>query len=292
MEGHLPVYWAILKRPVAPAPVKTDHDPATPSGDPDALVLAILNASIPLTPQCVADARLACMTVSDNALFVRLGRRYDAFSPRSGTDKVLLGGTDAVDSVAVVETRGSTASAAFVVRFSIAQFQLRMRVSKLARIEFIARGTNGALSQLLAIANKLFLGCLVSTCSGRLWYLTFSVASVSNGSHLSIARAGEWLVSLGLGEFSSPTWVDARLSIVDHHTSPPTPAGTDTSSRMALRGLPLPPKHPLQGLPGKNRPAMSLPIRTSNFQISPGGPMREVVVSLEKFMAGATLQNE
>jgi hypothetical protein len=131
-----------------------------------------------------------------------------------------------------------------------------------------------------------------STCSGRLWYLTFSVAGVSNGSHLCTARAGEWLVSLGLGDYSSPTWVDARLSIVDHHTSPSTPAATDTPSRMTLRGLPLPPKHPLQALPGKGRLAMSLPIRTSNFQISPGGPMREVVVSLEKFMAGATLQNE
>jgi len=100
------------------------------------------------------------------------------------------------------------------------------------------------------------------------------------------------MVSLGLGEYSSPTWVDARLSITDHHTSPSTPAGTDTSSRMALRSLPLPPKHPLQALPGKSRAAMSLPIRTSNLQISPGGPMREIVVSLEKFMAGATLQNE
>ena len=145
MEGHLPIYWAILKRPVAPAPVKTDHDAGTPSGDHDALVLAILDASIPLTPQSVADARLACMTVSDNALFVRLGRRYDAFLPRSGTDKVLLGGTDAVDAITVLETRApaAAAAAAFIVRFSIAQFQLRMRVSNLARIEFIARGTYG-----------------------------------------------------------------------------------------------------------------------------------------------------
>jgi hypothetical protein len=71
VEGHLPVYWAVLKRPVAPAPVKA----ATPSNDPDSLVFAILDASIPLSPQCVADARLACMTVSDNSLFARLGRR-------------------------------------------------------------------------------------------------------------------------------------------------------------------------------------------------------------------------
>jgi hypothetical protein len=36
---------------------------------------------------------------------------------------------------------GSNISAAFTVRFSFTQFQLRMRVSKQARIEFIARGT-------------------------------------------------------------------------------------------------------------------------------------------------------
>jgi hypothetical protein len=30
-----------------------------------------------------------------------------------------------------------------------------------------------------------------------------------------MSLAGEWLVSLGLAEPSSPTWVDARLFIVD-----------------------------------------------------------------------------
>ena len=157
VEGHLPIYWAILKRPTsspaAPAPVKGDHHTTTPSsGDHDALVFAIIDASIPLNPQTIADTRLACMTASDNALFHRLGRRYEAFSPRSGTDRVLLGGSDAVDTVEVMETRGggggggsgssgAAAGAAFTVRFSLTQFQLRMRVSKLARIEFIARGT-------------------------------------------------------------------------------------------------------------------------------------------------------
>ena len=105
-------------------------------------MLAILDASLPLNAQSVVDTRLACMTVSDNALFVRLAQRYEEFSPRSGTDKVLLGGAEAVDTVSVEEVRGSGSSAAapFVVRFSITQFQLRMRVSKLAKIEFIARG--------------------------------------------------------------------------------------------------------------------------------------------------------
>jgi hypothetical protein len=150
VEGHLPVYWAVLKRPPAAAAaaataaaVKTDHTRPAGNSDPDALVLAILDASLPINAASVADARLACVTVSDNALFVRLGQRYEAFSPRSGIDRVLLGGSDTVDTASVEEARGSgsNVSAAFTVRFSITQFQLRMRVSKQARIEFIARGT-------------------------------------------------------------------------------------------------------------------------------------------------------
>ena len=158
VEGHLPVYWAILKRPaaapaasvvvVAAAAKKTDHHKSPPArdpaADPDALVLAILDASLPMNAMSVADARLACVTVSDNALFARIGQRYEAFSPRLGTDRVLLGGTDAVDPVSVEDIHGggTGAPAAFNVRFSITQFQLRMRVSKQARIEFIARGTS------------------------------------------------------------------------------------------------------------------------------------------------------
>ena len=134
VEGHLPVYWAVLKRPAVP--VKADH--TTPSSDPDSLVLAILDSSLPLNAQSVAEARLACMTVSDNALFVRLGLRYEGFSQRLGTDKVLLGG-DTVDSVTVDEPHNG--GGAFAVQISLTQFPLRMRVSKLARVEFVARGT-------------------------------------------------------------------------------------------------------------------------------------------------------
>ncbi len=54
-------------------------------------------------------------------------------------------------------------------------------------------------------------------------------------------------------------------------------------------GLPLPPKHPTFG---KHRNAASLPIKTTSSQLYPGGPTREVVVSLDKFLFGATLQNE
>jgi len=187
VEGHLPIYWAILKRSAsssaAPAPVKEGHTTTPSFGDHDALVLAIMDTSIPLSPQSIADARLACMTVSDNALFHRLGRRYDAFSPRSGTDRVLLGGTDTVDTVQVMETRGgaggsgAAAGAAFTVRFSITQFQLRMRVSKLARIEFIARGTYscGAVAKLFDLFSTLLREIMVPCvfCRGRVQWAAY-----------------------------------------------------------------------------------------------------------------------
>jgi hypothetical protein len=74
VEGHLPIYWAILKRPPATAGVdKKDYSSFASKSDPDALVRALLDASLPINAASVADARLACVTVSDNALFVRLG---------------------------------------------------------------------------------------------------------------------------------------------------------------------------------------------------------------------------
>ena len=74
---------------------------------------------------------------------MRLEQRYEAFSPRSGTDRMLLAGSGTVDTVSVEEAcgSGSNISAAFAMWFSITQFQLRMHVSEQARIEFVARGT-------------------------------------------------------------------------------------------------------------------------------------------------------
>jgi len=131
-----------------------------------------------------------------------------------------------------------------------------------------------------AKANVLILFSLL----GRLWYLAFSVGGVPTGPHLQ-GRTGDWLVSLGLGEYSSPAWVDARLSIVDG--SPPMPLDSSSvASRIASCGLPM---HPTSG---KHRPPASLPIRTGSYQITPGGTNREIVVSLDKYLFGAALQNE
>ena len=67
------------------------------------LLLAIVDASLPINAASVADARLACITVSDNALFVCLGQRYEVFSPRSWADRVLHGGSNPVDTVSAAE---------------------------------------------------------------------------------------------------------------------------------------------------------------------------------------------
>ena len=138
----------------------------------------------------------------------------------------------------------------------------------------------------MAVLRLLF--CLFCLRLERLWYLAFSVAGVDTGPPQRTSRAGEWLVSLGLEEYSSPTWVDARLSIVDR-SPPPCPPSTYGQSLAAHRlSLPLPPKHPHSY---EHRNA-SLHIKTSDDQISYGGPVREIVVSLDKFWFGPTQQNE
>ena len=89
------------------------------------------------------------------------------------------------------------------------------------------------------------LACLFVCASGRSWYLAFSVAGVNTGPPLGTSRAGEWLVSLGLGENRSPTWVDGRLSIVDRSLPPSSTLDPPSvAQRVTHLGLPLPPKHP------------------------------------------------
>src|SRR6266702_646727 len=129
----------------------------------------------------------------------------------------------------------------------------------------------------------------VACCPGRLWQLVFAVAGAPGVPHPHPGCVGEWLVSLSLSEPSSAAWVDARLSIVDRSLPPPPSAPDPPQTTPRLRGLPLPPKHPNHG---KQRPTVSLPIKTGTHQISPSGPLREIVVSLEKFAFGTTLQNE
>lgn len=126
IEGHTPIYWAIVKRPAEP-PNPDDYD----------LVTALLFHSSPLTSTTVSDIRLACLMTSDQALFQRL-RLSPVFSPLSGTDEMLLGGSIPQDTISVGDVEGD--ASAFVANFEILSFQKRMRVSKRIDIEFIAKG--------------------------------------------------------------------------------------------------------------------------------------------------------
>jgi len=231
LTGDLPVYWAIVKRPAAATcPVQgeegdTDHG----CDDPDALVLAILDFSQPLQKATVVAARRACMAVSDNALFRRLCGLFKEFAPVSDTDAMLLEGSGAQDNVVVNEL--SSNDGAFVARIKLAQFRLRMRVSKQVCVEFVARGKRGWLSP----CGRHFSSLL--SCSGRMWCLTFSRDTLPAGT-FPAEKSGQsksgsssvnkpWVVILQLGEHSSPTWVDAQLVITG---DPPVPTESGQSS--------------------------------------------------------------
>ena len=218
LAGDLPVYWAIIKRPAAVRrPVQgVEDDTDRGHGDPDALVLAILDFSRPLQSATVVAARRACTTVSDNALFRRLCRLFKEFAPVSDKDTMLLEGSGTQDNVVVEEL--SRNDGAFVARIELVQFRVRMRVSKRVCVEFVARG-----KRVWLYPCGLCFSSLLS-CLDRMWCLAFSAddftvynfpvsdvpGSFKSGSS-SVDRP--WVVTLQLGEYSSPTWVDAQLVV-------------------------------------------------------------------------------
>ncbi|KII91156.1 hypothetical protein PLICRDRAFT_37851 [Plicaturopsis crispa FD-325 SS-3] len=132
IEGHTPMYWAIVKRP--PALLR----PPPPDDRLPLLLDVLLDHAAPLTPGTVADIRHACLLAADEALFQRL-RRHPQFSPLSGTEEMLWGAAPPWprDDVRVEEVPGD--HGAFVVHFALTQFQRRMRVAKQVGVEFIAR---------------------------------------------------------------------------------------------------------------------------------------------------------
>ncbi|KZV97544.1 hypothetical protein EXIGLDRAFT_703195 [Exidia glandulosa HHB12029] len=120
IEGHTPLYWAILK------------DPAPSEGQ---ISLVDLLMSFPLTPASIQDARQACLLNSDDTVFQRL-RRSPGCAGLSPTDELLLG-SPPQDRVVVENAEGD--HGAFKVTLHFVHFQKRMRVSRTVRAEFIAR---------------------------------------------------------------------------------------------------------------------------------------------------------
>jgi hypothetical protein len=240
LAGDLPVYWAIIKRPAAARrPVQGEENDI--DHDPDALVLAILDFSRPLQSATVVAARRACTTVSDNALFRRLCKLFKEFAPVSDTDAMLLEGSGTHDNVVVEEL--SRNDGAFVARIELVQFRLRMRVSKRVCVEFVARGERCCLSPCGHHFSSLF------PCSDRMWCLSFSAddfptynfpvpafdvpgwGTFKSGSS-SVDRP--WVVTLRLGEYSSPTWVDAQL-VITGNSPVPTESEQPSSISIPLR---------------------------------------------------------
>lgn len=125
VEGHSPLYWAIIKRP---------SDQVDSDGD---LVQTLLSLASPLTEDTISEVRLACLQNSDQRLFQHL-RRMRTLAPLSGADELLLGDRVPPDEVAVEDIPGD--EGAFAVSFRFNMFQRRMRISKQISMEFIARG--------------------------------------------------------------------------------------------------------------------------------------------------------
>lgn len=283
IENHLAVYWAIIKRPSDSAKFYSSNIHAVPESD--ALVMALLAASSPISATTVSEVRLACLANSDHALFQRIKRRFDAFSLLSGADAILLATNgvrmeDRGDNVTVEDVRGN--ARAFIARFEIIQFQLRMRVSKKVDVEFIAKG--------------------------RFWRLSFLVTPET---HLNVHhRAGSWLVVLTLLEHSPPTWIDSQLVISEPPPSPnpdsgtsivPTPSPSDALPSYPSVRYQAPPQHPardsiFRSKGKKSKPAVNLRIKSGSKQLSPqssqsSGP-HQITVSLEDGPVGADLQYE
>ena len=123
-----PVYWAILNGPSAQGSDEAFR----------ALVVALLRACEPLNDATITSIRFACMLTSNDVLLQHLFRHFAALSPLTPGDAILLSSVGGGDVVEVNETQDGTGT--FIARIQVRRFRLRMRVSKLVKIEFVTSG--------------------------------------------------------------------------------------------------------------------------------------------------------
>lgn len=174
IEGHPPIYWAIINRDVASG---------SRGLEPDSLIAAILAACRPLSPASLAAIRVACTMASDNVLLQELFRLIPPLSHISTRDALLLSPANEEDRVDIEEKRNGTGS--WVALIKIPRFRLRMRVCGSVSVEFIA--------------------------SGRMWILTFSAVTETLPGGRTENR---WYLSLQLEGQSPPTAVNATFLIL------------------------------------------------------------------------------
>jgi hypothetical protein len=127
IEGHCPLYWAILKRPSTLS-----------EQDDDRVQLLDILLSIPLDPTTRSEAYLACMLSSDQVLFQRLRHTPGDHSPSVSAAHELLLGDAPEDEVRSFDREANHGE--FRIVWKIAKFQKRMRALGGVGTEVVARG--------------------------------------------------------------------------------------------------------------------------------------------------------
>ncbi|KAJ7756243.1 hypothetical protein B0H16DRAFT_1721850 [Mycena metata] len=165
IEGHTPLYWAIVKRPT------DESEAASEAFELPPLIGALLAYSVPLKDSTIREARLACLHICDQWLYQSL-RLCPAYGALADKDRLLLGVNVPPDKITV----GTAArhDAPFTAEFEFPDFQKRMRVSRDVNICFISHA--------------------------RMWKIQFFVAD--GDCNLT---DGQWAVRLGLRENSPTT---------------------------------------------------------------------------------------
>lgn len=110
----------------------------------------------------------------------------------------------------------------------------------------------------------------------------------------SITRSSQWVVTLSILEHSPATWIDSRL-IIEEPSPRPAPV-TPMPSSLIDAPIPEQPSPNARNKANKKRskpkPAISLRLKSGNFQLSPLGSHSQIEVALEDSMMGPSLQYE
>ncbi|TDL14978.1 hypothetical protein BD410DRAFT_796829 [Rickenella mellea] len=254
IEGHTPLYWAILRRPrrrkLSSTPSSSQSLPKDDLSRNSVFIMYLITLSSPLSLSTQSDIRHACIAASDPALFQLLRHNpLTGLAAAHPKDAMLLGfaqcdagcddplsptGADSKADKGSAKSKGkewvipdrivmhddSPGDGPFVAHVELRMFQTRMRVSGEVKIEFIARGRIWILAFFTVPStpsqhNNIASSSSPTTSDSTRHYRSFPPSSAY--SHLS---PGAWAVALGLGEHSPPTWVDARIVV---ETAPPPP---------------------------------------------------------------------
>ncbi|KAF8963168.1 hypothetical protein BDZ97DRAFT_2076051 [Flammula alnicola] len=252
IESHTSLYWTIVKR------LPDEHHEVEAQQGPD-LLSAIISFASPLKQETISDIWLACITMSDQALFQRL-RLSPEFAFISGVDRLLFGITIPPEDIEVEYLPGD--GGAFAANVVIPHFYKRMVVRKSIAVQFIARN--------------------------RMWQLAFFIAPGFKAYGIDPA-AGSWCISLSLLETSPPTFIDSKF-LIPEATPPETP-------KSPVR--PEPPSSPCGGVDhvpsntSEDKPPLWLRLQSRDCQLQAGRvdiPGMSAVLASEYHLSGANIQ--